>query len=236
MAATEKKPMNILQKLAQARLLFLNEHVKKSGKNIKLEFTYFELKDIVPSATRIFAELGIAALVNFGETASMSLYNADEPSEPCVEFSIPYKEVPQIISNAGKEVTNPLQALGASITYLRRYLYMLALDIVEDDETDAALGSEKPAPAPKKEKPATAAERTKAKEELTQEAVQMASAEDLAALKELAKQIILKDENQKEFIAQIGLKSKGFSELTAEICTQLTSHLTVMLAEYEGKE
>ena len=236
MAATEKKPMNILQKLAQARLLFLNEHVKKSGKNIKLEFTYFELKDIVPSATRIFAELGIAALVNFGETASMSLYNADEPSEPCVEFSIPYKEVPQIISNAGKEVTNPLQALGASITYLRRYLYMLALDIVEDDETDAALGSEKPAPAPKKEKPATAAERKKAKEELTQEAVQMASAEDLAALKELAKQIILKDENQKEFIAQIGLKSKGFSELTAEICTQLTSHLTVMLAEYEGKE
>lgn len=244
MATAEKKPMNILQKLAQARLMFLNEHVKKSGKNIKLEFTYFELKDIVPSATRIFADLGIAAIVNFEEgCARMELYNADNAEEGPVGFVIPYKEAPQIISNAGKEVTNPLQALGATITYLRRYLYMLALDIVEDDETDAGLGSEKPAA----QKPATAAERKKAKEQLTApaakkeekpapEAVEMASPETMGTLKELAKALILKDESKREFIAQIGMKTKGFTELPATAAAQLITHMEQILAEYEGKE
>lgn len=244
MATAEKKPMNILQKLAQARLMFLNEHVKKSGKNIKLEFTYFELKDIVPSATRIFADLGIASIVNFDEGAArMELYNADNSDEAPVTFVIPYKEAPQIISNAGKEVTNPLQALGATITYLRRYLYMLALDIVEDDETDANLGSEKPAET---KKPATAAERKKAKEQLTApakkeekpaaEAVEMASPETMEKLKGLAKNLIQKDETKREFIAQIGMKTKGFTELPAAAATQLITHMEQILAEYEGKE
>ena len=243
MATAEKKPMNILQKLAQARLMFLNEHVKKSGKNIKLEFTYFELKDIVPSATRIFADLGIASIVNFDEGAArMELYNADDIAEAPITFVIPYKEAPQIISNAGKEVTNPLQALGATITYLRRYLYMLALDIVEDDETDANLGSEKPAET---RKPATAAERKKAKEQLTApkkeekpaaEAVEMASPETMETLKKLAKDLIQKDETKREFIAQIGMKTKGFTELPAPAAAQLITHMEQILAEYEGKE
>lgn len=243
MATAEKKPMNILQKLAQARLMFLNEHVKKSGKNIKLEFTYFELKDIVPSATRIFADLGIASIVNFDEGAArMELYNADDIAEAPITFVIPYKEAPQIISNAGKEVTNPLQALGATITYLRRYLYMLALDIVEDDETDANLGSEKSAES---KKPATAAERKKAKEQLTApkkeekpaaEAVEMASPETMGTLKELAKNLIQKDETKREFIAQIGMKTKGFTELPAAAAAQLITHMEQILAEYEGKE
>ena len=51
--------MNVRQKLAKARLYFLNKKVTKSGKNMNLEFKYFELEDIVPSAIRIFAELGL---------------------------------------------------------------------------------------------------------------------------------------------------------------------------------
>ena len=236
MATTVQKPMNMLQKLAQARLMFLNEHVKKSGKNIKLEFEYFELKDIVPSATRIFADLGIASIDNFtSEQAVMSLYNADDTTEGCVEVAIPYREAGQIISKAGKEVTNPLQALGASITYMRRYLYMLALDIVEDDETDANLGSNTETPA-KKEKPATAAERKAVKEELTEEQSKPATAEQLEHLKELCKALMLKDQSQKDLISGIGLKSKGFTEFPAEQCSQLISHLEAMIKAYEGKE
>ena len=241
--ATEKTPMNILQKLAQARYLFLQEHIKKSGKNIKLEFTYFELKDIVPSATRIFADLGIASIVNFEEgTARMELYNADNPNEGPVAFIIPYKEVPQIISNAGKEVTNPLQALGSTITYLRRYLYMLALDIVEDDETDANLGSEKPVA----QKPATAAERKQAKEKLTApakkaekaepEAKEMASPDTMDKLKALAKALIQKDESKRDFVNTVALKTKGFTESPALGAEQLIGHFEAILAEYEGKE
>lgn len=237
MATTEKKPMNILQKLAQARLQFLNEHVKKSGKNIKLEFTYFELKDIVPSATRIFADLGIAAMVSFeGELARMELYNADNPAEDPVVFTIPYKEAPQIVSNSGKEVTNVLQALGATVTYLRRYLYMLALDIVEDDETDANNGiEEEEKPAPKK--PATTAERKQTKKKLTEEASAPATAEQIEKLKELAKFLVEKDpEKQRDFASQVALKTKGFTVVSADQAKQLIEHMEAMKKEYAAVE
>jgi hypothetical protein len=239
MATTEKKPMNILQKLAQARLRFLNEHIKKSGKNMKLEFTYFELKDIVPSATKIFADLGIASLVNFdSEEAKMELYNADNPEESPVIFTIPYKEAPVIVSNAGKEVTNPLQALGATITYLRRYLYMLALDIVEDDETDANLGSEtKEIKDEKPKKPATPAERKQTKKKLTEEASAPATAEQIEKLKELGKYLVEKDpEKQRDFVSQVALKTKGFTAVSADQAKQLIEHMEGMRKEYDAVE
>jgi hypothetical protein len=46
---------------------------------------------------------------------------------------------------------HPVQNLGATQTYLRRYLYVLALEIVEHDALDATTGSE----APKSSKPVT---------------------------------------------------------------------------------
>jgi len=170
--------MNVRQKLAKARLYFLNQKISKSGKNLHLEFKYFELEDIVPPALRIFARVGLVSnVVLDGEKAVMTIYNADNPTEDGISFVAPYREVDVIISNKGKEATNKLQALGSSITYLRRYLWMMALDITEPDDIDATLGDapdepeeeEIPAPNPataKKEKkrkaPATASERQEA--------------------------------------------------------------------------
>ena len=155
--------MNVRQKLAKARLYFLNQKVQKSGKNMHLEFKYFELEDIVPPATRIFARVGLTTEIDFtDEGAVMKVYNVDNIEEAPMQFRVPYREVKPIVSNAGKEVTNPMQALGSSITYLRRYLWMAVLDITEPDDIDANLGSddqaedeEIPAPNPetaKKEK------------------------------------------------------------------------------------
>lgn len=115
--------MNVRQKLAKARLYFLNQKVKKSGKNMHLEFKYFELEDIVPPAIRIFARVGLTTNIEFtDDKAVMSVFNTDNMEEPPITFTVPYREVKPIISNQGKEVTNPMQALGSSITYLRRYL------------------------------------------------------------------------------------------------------------------
>lgn len=172
--------MNVRQKLAKARLYFLNQKVQKSGKNMHLEFKYFELEDIVPPAIRIFARVGLTTNIEFtDDRAVMSVFNADNIEEAPMTFTVPYREVKPIISNQGKEVTNPMQALGSSITYLRRYLWMAVLDITEPDDIDANLGSddqveeeEIPAPNPetaKKEKkkksaaPATPREREEAK-------------------------------------------------------------------------
>ncbi len=72
--------MNVRQKLAKARLQFLNQKVKKSGKNMHLEFKYFELEDIVPPAIRIFARVGLTTDIDFTDEngAVMRVYNTDK--------------------------------------------------------------------------------------------------------------------------------------------------------------
>lgn len=75
--------MNVRQKLAKARLQFLNQKVKKSGKNMHLEFKYFELEDIVPPAIRIFARVGLTTDIDFTDEngAVMRVYNTDNSEE-----------------------------------------------------------------------------------------------------------------------------------------------------------
>ena len=234
------KDMNVRQKLAKARLYFLNRKVTKTGKNMHLEFKYFELEDIVPVAIRIFASVGLTSYTNFnGETATMTILNADDPDEDGITFTLPYRENKPIISNQGKEVTNPMQALGASTTYLRRYLWMMALDITEPDEVDASLGSDDlgsehtPAPAPKEKPkpPATAAERKAAKEGMT---ATDGPADELqvTALKAACKKLMEMDETQEDFVQQIAMKTKGFTEITRSACEQLVNNIGEMIAAY----
>lgn len=245
--------MNVRQKLAKARLCFLNQKVTKSGKNMHLEFKYFELEDIVPPAIRIFARVGLTTNIEFTDTtATMNVFNTDNPEEAPIAFSVPYREVKPIISNQGKEVTNPMQALGSSITYLRRYLWMTVLDITEPDEIDAALGTDDtteddnefaeeaaaatPAKKEKKSKkaPATVAEREEAKKELTS-ADGTASEEQVAELKTLCKELMDKDEDQEEFVQQIAMKTDGFTSITASACTSLCDNLKEIISQY-GEE
>lgn len=246
--------MNVRQKLAKARLYFLNQKVQKSGKNMHLEFKYFELEDIVPPAIRIFARVGLTTNIEFtDDKAVMSVFNADNIEEAPMTFTVPYREVKPIVSNQGKEVTNPMQALGSSITYLRRYLWMAVLDITEPDDVDVSLGStdnteetsefaeeaaaaEAAAPAKadkkgKKKAPATAAERKQAKEELTS-ADGAASEEQIANLKTLCKDLMEKDEAQEDFVQQIAMKTDGFTNITASACTALCQNLEEIISQY----
>lgn len=111
-----------------------------------LSFKYFELDDIVPAAIRIFSAVGLVPVVNFtADTATMTIVNTDNP-EDTVAFVAPFNQIAPIVSNTGKQATNEMQALGSSITYMRRYLYMMALDICESDSIDANAG--KPVTAP----------------------------------------------------------------------------------------
>lgn len=243
--------MNVRQKLAKARLYFLNQKVQKSGKNMHLEFKYFELEDIVPPAIRIFARVGLTTNIDFTDTAAvMNVFNTDNPDEAPIAFTVPYREVKPIISNQGKEVTNPMQALGSSITYLRRYLWMAVLDITEPDDIDGNLGSEDnsdaennefaeeaaaAAPAKKEKKgkkaPATTAEREEAKKKLTS-SDGAADEEQIAALKSLCKTLMDKDEDQEEFVQQIAMKTDGFTNITASACTALCDNLKEIISQY----
>lgn len=220
--------MNIYQKLLKARAMFLKADVKKTGKNMHLSFKYFELEDIVPTATRIFGEVGIVPLVNFtADTATMTIVNTDNPEET-VTFVSPFNQIAPIVSNTGKQATNEMMALGSSLTYMRRYLYMIALDICESDGIDANAGVPAPAAPAPKAPPATPQQRQEVKEELTAPA-DNATTLQIKGLKSVLKKLKDADPSKEEMIAQIAVQTKGFTEISKSDCETLITKITAML-------
>jgi len=232
MATTTKttKTDNVYQRLLMARSKFLDANVEKSGKNMHLSFKYFELEDIVPTAIRIFNEVGLISVVNFTpDVATMEIINTENPDES-VSFVAPFNQIAPIVSNTGKQATNEMQALGSSITYMRRYLYMIALDICESDSIDANLGKGETASAPAAEKkaPATPEQRQEVKENLTAPA-DNASALQIKGLKAVLKKLKDADPSKEEMIANIAVQTKGFTEISKSDCETLIQKITAML-------
>lgn len=223
--------LNVFQKLIKARAMFLQEEIKKTGKNMKLEFKYFELSDIVPVATRIFEEVGLLPIVNFTETtASLEMANVDNPEETIV-FLAPFTQITPVVSTkTGNAVMNEMQALGSSITYMRRYLYMIAMDICEDDTIDSDTGIKAPAPVakPTRTAPATPVERREVKEGLT--AVnEQATDLQIKGLKAVLKKLKDTDSKYEELIQNIAIQTEGFTKVSKSDCEALIQKITAML-------
>lgn len=236
MATTAKKTkatetLNVYQKLLKARTMFLEADVQKTGKNMHLSFKYFELDDIVPPATRIFNEVGLIALPNFtSDTATFTVVNVDNLEESIV-FTAPFNQIAPIVSNAGKQATNEMQALGSSITYMRRYLYMMALDICESDSIDANIGKGEAAPtapAAERKAPATPEQRQEVKQELTAPA-DNATGLQIRGLKNVLKKLKDADPSKEELIAQIAVQTNGFTVISKSDCEALIERITAML-------
>ena len=228
------KAQNVYQKLLKARAMFLNADPKKSGKNMHLAFKYFELDDIVPIVTKIFEEVGLISLVSFEEDkAKMFIVNTDN-SEEAVSFSTP---MVQLSENKG---TNAVQAFGATITYYRRYLYMIALDICEPDGIDAsAITTPKatqpttpqvvPPTIPVAEPKPTPIQVAPAEKPLT-DANGNASEIQLKQLKTVLKQLKDSDPSKEELIHKIAIETKGFTEISKADCETLTLKICEMLS------
>lgn len=223
--------MTVYQKLITARGMFLNANVQKSGKNMHMSFKYFELDDIVPIATKIFAEIGLIAIVNFTEhTAVLTIVDTVNPDDR-IDFASPFNQIQPILSREGKAVTNEMQALGSSITYMRRYLYMMALDICESDGIEANIGKDStpaPAPAPAKQPPATPAERAEIKDNLTAPAEQ-ASELQITGLKNVLKKIRQAFPDKEEMVNAITVQTQSFTAISKEDCEKLIERLNAML-------
>lgn len=232
MATTAKETktanLNVYQKLLAARAKFLESDVQKTGKNMHLSFKYFELDEIVPTATRIFSEVGLIPIVNFtSDVATMTVVNTDNPEE-VIPFVAPFNQIAPIVSNAGKQATNEMQALGSSITYMRRYLYMIALDICESDSFDANVGKPVTAPQSAPTPPATPEQRQEVKQELTAPA-DNATALQIKGLKAVLKKLKDADPSKEELIANIAVQTQGFTVISKEDCEALIQRITAML-------
>lgn len=123
--------MNVYQRLNLAREDFHHANLKKSGHNKFAGYSYFELSDFVVPALSIFKKFGLTPFISFNaDTATMKIVNSDKPEET-IEITSPMAE-------ANLKGCHPIQNLGAVQSYLRRYLWVAALEIVEHDALDAS--------------------------------------------------------------------------------------------------
>lgn len=223
--------LNVWQKLLAARIDFLKKGVTKSGVNMHAEFKYFELEDIVPTATEIFATYNCLFVTSFPDGKAIgTLINLDNAEEKViVEFNT------RSISEPAKFRMNEVQGLGAEITYMRRYLYFLILDVVEADAFDGDSGKESPAPAPQPKKPVSSEKREEIKQELT---APEANADELQinALKAALKRLKEIDATQEEFIQQIALKTDRFTKISKTACETLVLKIGEMIDNYAVEE
>ena len=211
------KVKNVYQKLLEARLKFLASNPEKSGKNMHLSFKYFELDDIVPIATKIFEEVGLISIVNIGkEVAGMSIVNIDNPDEE-IMFSTP------VVTLAENKGTNAVQAFGATITYFRRYLYMIALDICEPDSIDPVAPSVTP-PQPKASTPVV----EKNDSPLT-DGNSNASELQIKQMKELLRKLREVDPTKEDWIAQIAVDTNRFTVISKTECEAIVGKINEML-------
>jgi hypothetical protein len=126
--------MSVFKQLQKARTMFLKSDIKKSGKNKFAGYEYFELGDFIPSIHQIFNDVGLCGVVRFtNETASLTVYG----DEGNIEFTSP-----MVFAENSKG--QAIQNLGSTHTYMRRYLWLMAMEIVEHDSVDAAPQVEKP--------------------------------------------------------------------------------------------
>ena len=131
--------MNIYEKLANARADFKAAGIKQSGENKFAGYTYFDLADILPYTTKLEKEYKMLSVVSYGiDVATLTIYNAENPEES-ITFSSP-------MSTAELKGCHAVQNLGAVETYVRRYLYLVAYEIVETEALDRTQGDPEKAP------------------------------------------------------------------------------------------
>lgn len=123
--------MNIYEKMQDMRCKLQAKALKKSGKNKFAGYEYFELQDIIPTINSLMQEAKVTSEIRFtAELAILRIVNAEKPDED-LKFSCP-------MANATLKGCHEVQNLGASITYIRRYLYINAFEVVEHDALDNA--------------------------------------------------------------------------------------------------
>lgn len=125
----EKEPLNILKVLQEIRVLIIDADIKKSGHNDYGKYDYFELSDFLPTIQKLALEHGIICIYSLGqERAELKICDINN-IDNYISFSIPIAEI-------NLKGANAIQNVGGLTTYTRRYLYMIAFEIAENDEFD----------------------------------------------------------------------------------------------------
>jgi hypothetical protein len=121
--------MSVYKKLQEARVRLQKTQLTKSGHNAYSNYYYFELGDFMPTVQELFNELGLCGIVSFTkEEAILKIIDIDDSSSETITSPM---------GSAALKGCHEVQNIGATETYQRRYLWMAAMEIVENDILDA---------------------------------------------------------------------------------------------------
>lgn len=244
----------IYQKLRDARRLFLQKGVQASGYNGHADFDYFELGDIIPVANEVFDECNLFLYVTFENRECVGILVDMDEEDSTLRFTIPHEK----IADPAKFRMNEMQALGAETTYLRRYMYMVVLDIIQSDGIDIGRQDEAPAVKPEKKstpktkksekteteakivvskpkKPATAEERSEIKKDLTN-ADGKADELQIGKLKSLAMKWAMIDDDCHEKATALMVKTNAFADCSRKEADVLIDKITQAIEKAPKKE
>lgn len=133
--------LSVQHRLAKVRVALNKIKIKKSGKNEFAKYSYYELSDFLPTVTELLLDNGLIAVTSFvphGPEPYCSMKIVDlEDSTKFVEFLSPLVNEAMSKKSSATEIQN----LGAIHTYMRRYMYVLAMEISEADMVEATTGA-----------------------------------------------------------------------------------------------
>jgi hypothetical protein len=123
---------NIYRKLQKARRLLSDLGLKPTGKNTYVGFEYWELSDFMPATQRIFDDIGLIGLMNtMSDPPELQIVNIDDPAGEVIKFRMKY-------GKAEIKGAQEIQMIAGEKSYLRRYLWIDALELTVSDLVDSA--------------------------------------------------------------------------------------------------
>lgn len=125
----KKQELNIYQKIQKIKVEISNKKLKKTGENKYSGFKYYELQDFLPTIVILCDRYQLFTMFELvPDKAILTIVNAENDKES-IEYTMPTADLEL-------KGANKIQSIGGVQTYLRRYLYMNAFDIVESDTFD----------------------------------------------------------------------------------------------------
>ena len=122
--------MNLNQAIIKSRVELQDSTIKKTGKNKHAGFSYFELKDFLPTLNVIMSnnDLNDRYTIEDGN-ATLYIIKGEESNK----YSMPFTMFDTPLANSGKKMMQDIQYLGALNTYYKRYLYLNAFGITDGE-------------------------------------------------------------------------------------------------------
>lgn len=125
----QKEKLNIYQKIQKVKKEISNKKLKKTGENKYSGFKYYELTDFVPTLIELCDTYQLFTMFELvSDKAILTIINSENLEEK-IDYTMPTADLEL-------KGANKIQSIGGVQTYLRRYLYMNAFDIVESDTLD----------------------------------------------------------------------------------------------------